>query len=53
MYKCVCMKVYNIVGLQEGDILSVARPDGGLGGHQPHLPAERQGRQVRGIQVRT
>ena len=37
--------------LQEGDLLPVARPDGGLGCDQPHLPAERQGRQVRGIQV--
>ncbi len=37
--------------LQEGDFCAVARPHGGQRGHEPHLPAERPGRQVRGVQV--
>lgn len=38
--------------LQEGDLHALALPHRGPGRHQPYLPADHQGRQVRGVPLR-
>lgn len=38
--------------LQEGDLHAMALAHRGPGRHQPHLPTDRQGRQVRGVPLR-